>query len=74
MDKALTGTRGDLSVEILTFAEQCFECGKERGDDSYTVSLNDGEWAHEDCYIGDYSLCCGAIINSETGFCSKCRD
>lgn len=32
------------------------------------------EWAHEDCFIGQYSLCCGAIINSETGTCGQCSD
>ncbi len=52
----------------------CHECGDglKTGQDS--VVLNDGEWAHEDCYVGQYSLCCGAIIDSETGFCGQCRN
>lgn len=52
----------------------CHECGNERNVGDGVVDLGDGEWAHDDCYIGHYSLCCGAIIDDETGFCSKCRD
>ncbi len=51
----------------------CHECGGERNVGDGVVDLGDGDWAHDDCYIGHYSLCCGAIINDETGFCSKCR-
>ena len=52
----------------------CFECGRRRAKGDYVIDLNDGEWAHEDCFVGQYSLCCGAIINSETGTCGQCRD
>ena len=52
----------------------CFECGGKREAGDYVIGLNDGEWAHENCFIGHYSGCCGAIINSETGTCGACRN
>ena len=52
----------------------CHECGNSRKPEDIVVELALGEWAHENCFVGYYSSCCGAVINTETGFCSKCRN
>ena len=52
----------------------CFECDKPLWSGESTVDLNDGDWAHEACYRGQYSVCCGALVDPDIQFCPKCNE